>query len=238
MAMSPPNNRALSIIVADDVREIADLMSDYLSACGHRVTTVFSLAQLRTVWPSLHADVVILDISFADGDGRDVASSLRIQETSGLIYVTTKVEQNDRVRALDEGADDYIAKPINLRELAARVRSVARRRAGAYALRANPRIPVGPFQINLLNRSVEGKGRTPVQLTTGEFAALMCLVSKSGTPCSREEMAEAISTGLTTTPGSRTVDVVVMRLRQKLSGFQTAFPEIMAVRNIGYSLHE
>lgn len=230
------NNRSLAILVADDVKEVADLMSDYLSACGHRVTTVISLHDLEQIWSSIHADIVILDISFRDGDGRDLAKRLRIQELSGLIYVTSKSEQNDRVKALDDGADDYITKPINLRELAARVRSVARRRASHHAFKVSPRIPVGELYVNLVNRQVEAKDGRSVLLTAGEFAALVCLASKAGTPCSRDELGEAISAGMSSDPSSRTVDVIVGRLRQKVEVFNEMFPEILTVRNLGYAL--
>lgn len=230
------NSRSLSILIVDDVQEILELMSDYLTACGHRVTGLLSLKELDETWSTTHADVVILDISFADGDGRDSAKRLHIQEVSGLIFVTSKSGQNDRVAALEGGADDYITKPINLRELAARVRSVARRRAVHHAFRASPRIPVGELHVNLVHRYVEAKDGRTVPLTAGEFAVLVCLACKEGSPCSRDELGEAISAGTSPNSNSRTVDVIVARLRQKTSVFQGNFPEIRTVRNFGYSL--
>ncbi|MEN3167746.1 response regulator transcription factor [Gluconobacter sp. OJB] len=230
------NNRALSILVADDVPEIVELMSDYLRACGHQVQSVLSLSELEEIWSTVYADIVILDIVFQDGDGREMAERLRIQDEAGLIYVTSKDSQSDRVRALDDGGDDYITKPINLRELAARVRSVARRRAKEAVLKARPRVPIGEHHINLVMRQIEGKSAEAVPLTGGEFALLLLLLSKAGAPCSRDELAEAISAGSATSPNTRTVDVIVARLRHKTVPLGKAFPEILTIRNQGYAL--
>jgi DNA-binding response OmpR family regulator len=156
-------------------------------------------------------DVVVLDLGLPDLDGVALAAELRARSPLGLIVVTRRAEMEARIEALDVGADDYLVKPAHPAELAARIRSVVRRR-GPQARR---RVGLGDWRIDLDARTVTGSDGRDAGLTPGEFALLARLVEADGRVVAREELLESVSRN-PHEADPRTVDMLVSRLRRKL----------------------
>ncbi len=157
-------------------------------------------------------DVVLLDLGLPDCDGVSLAVTLRRQGRLGLIVVTRRSELEARIEALDVGADDYLVKPVHPAELAARIRSVVRRR-GALP---RERLSLGGWQVDPEARTVSADG-VEAGLTRGEFDILARLVAAEGRVVNRDELLEIISRN-PTEADPRSVDMLISRLRRKLGG--------------------
>ena len=172
-------------------------------------------------------DVVVLDLGLPDLDGVALARTLRERARLGLIVVTRRAEVEARIEALDVGADDYLVKPVHYAELAARIRSLMRRRGPP----ARRRVRLGAWRIDLDARTVASDGRD-ASLTPGEFDLLARLVRGEGRVVGREDLLESVSRH-PDEADPRTVDMLVSRLRRKL-GDQGA--SIVTAPGYGYRL--
>jgi DNA-binding response OmpR family regulator len=172
-------------------------------------------------------DVVVLDLGLPDLDGVALAARLRERGRLGLIVVTRRAEVEARIEALDVGADDYLVKPVHYAELAARIRSLVRRRGPP----ARRRVRLGDWRIDLDARTVLSDARD-ANLTPGEFDLVARLVQAEGRVVGREDLLESVSRN----PGEadpRTVDMLVSRIRRKLGNVGTA---IVTAPGYGYRL--
>ena len=169
-------------------------------------------------------DLMLLDLGLPRKAGLDVLRTLRSRGNRvPVVILTARDAVADRVRGLDAGADDYLVKPFDLDELAARVRAVLRRQAG----RAEPQVTVGPLTLNPATREVTFRGH-PVSLSPREFALLEAFVDRPGAVLSREQLEEKLY-GWDEEVGSNTVEVHIHALRRKLSA-----DFIKNVRGVGY----
>jgi two-component system OmpR family response regulator len=225
------------ILVVDDEPEITGLLRRYLSTQGFEVSTAGSGTEMRRILAEARIDLLLLDLGLPGEDGLALMRSLRERSSVPVIVVTGRGEPVDRILGLEIGADDYVTKPFDVRELAARVRSVLRRTNERPATsRPGPGIDIVHFAgwtLHLDARRLESpQGRT-VALTTGEFELLAALVKSPGQVHSRDELLAA-TRNREAGPFDRTIDVQIGRLRRKIET-DPQHPELIkSVRGAGY----
>ena len=201
-----------ALLIDDDVK-LCELLKTYLT--GHGYTLTFSntvkdgLRQLR----SQDYDVVLLDIMLPDGDGLEVCKKIRADSSVPIIMLTARGADEDKIIGLELGADDYLAKPFNPRELVARMKAVLRRKGAATdgSLKA---IEFGDFYLNEQNQKVMVKGKE-IELTSAEFRLLKVLASNPGKVFTRERLMDLVQ-GRDFDGIDRSIDVHISRLRTKI----------------------
>jgi two-component system torCAD operon response regulator TorR len=180
-------------------------------------------------------DLIFIDVQLPDGDGFELAKEIQTVSQAGIIFVTRRDTEVDRILGLEVAGDHYVTKPINLRDLLARARSLLRRRATEReAASASTIIRFGGWIIDLVRRELMALDGTPVSLTRAEFDLLAALVGADGRPLSREYLIEVVSNRQGDVD-VRTVDALVARLRRKLVGGSDQ-AVITTVTGIGYKL--
>jgi len=240
--MSPPH--LAHIAVLDDEPDITALLGTYLRSHGHRVSELHRGADLMALLASDAPALVLLDLGLPGEDGLTIARRLREAGTGaplGLIIVSGRGDSIDRIVGLELGADDYIAKPFDLRELLARVKAVLRRIEAAPA--AAPAAPVAPrdelcfagFTLQLGSRRLLGPDGNEVALTSGEFELLTVFARHAGRVLSRDFLLEH-TRGREAAPFDRSIDVLVGRLRKKLEADPQQPQHLKSVRTAGYIL--
>ena len=223
------------LLVVDDDPEIRKLLARYVESQGFRVRLASSCRELREQLATHHIDLIVLDVMLPDGSGLDLCRDLRAQRSNvPIILLTALKEDVDRIIGLEIGADDYLGKPFNPRELVARVRAVLRRRAEALPPPCEAKIyRFGGFTADPQTRRVEGPGGH-VELTGAEFDLLKTFLDRPGRLLSRDQLLD-LTRGRSGDVLDRSIDVLVSRLRRKL-GDDTGSPLFKTVRNGGYQL--
>ena len=223
------------LVVDDDVR-LRDLLSRYLTEQGFQVTT---LADARDLDKKLQRDpphLVVLDLMLPGEDGLSVCRRMRVAgETVPIIMLTAKGEDIDRIVGLEMGADDYLPKPFNPRELVARIHAVLRRhteRRAPGAPAAEGKFAFGPFMLDMAARSLTGNGET-IHLTTGEFALVKVFVQHARQPLAREKLT-LLARGRDHDVFDRAIDVQVSRLRKLIEPDPANPRYIQTVWGFGY----
>ncbi len=237
---TPPRHR---ILVVDDDLRLRDLLKRYLTEQGFAADTVPDGQALDRAFTRNRYDLVVLDVMLPNEDGFAICRRLRASAAPDtthanipIIMLTAKGDDVDRILGLEMGADDYLAKPFNPRELVARIHAVLRRQAplptpGAPAA-ADAIVRFGPFSLNLGTRELL-KETTAVPMTTGEFGLLKVLVEHPRVPLSRDQLTE-LARGREHDTFDRAIDVQVSRIR-KLLGEDPANPRyIQTVWGRGY----
>lgn len=226
---------AQKILVVDDDRQIVRLVSSYLEQAGYEVSTAFdgemALRQARQEHPAL----MILDLMLPDRDGWDVTRTLRADQALAnlpIIMLTARVEDTDKIVGLEVGADDYITKPFNPREVVARVRALLRRSAGPVAVARVLR--AGDISMDLDRHEVSVEGRA-VELTPTEYELLKTLLENPGRALSRNHLMEK-GLGFEYAAMERTVDSHIKNLRKKIEPDPTKPRYIQSVFGVGYRL--
>jgi two-component system, OmpR family, response regulator len=224
------------ILVVDDQQEIRDLVKDYLTGEGFRVSTAHDGAGMHRVLSQSPADLVILDLMLPGADGLTLARSLRSQSGIGIIILTGRGETVDRIIGLEMGADDYLPKPFHLRELLARVKSVLRRvqsrtNPGLQPVRSHARF--AGWHLDLSSRELVSPAGHEVRLTTGEYDLLAAFVNHANQVLSRDRLLD-LARSREAGPFDRTIDVQVGRLRRKLEDDPQNPSLIKTVRGSGY----
>jgi len=231
------DTRRTRVVVVDDDPRLRDLLARYLDEQGLAVRTVSDGAALDRLLDREAADVLVLDITLPGEDGLAICRRLRAAGSElGIVMLTARGDDVDRIVGLEIGADDYLPKPFNPRELVARIHAVSRRRAPASppgAPAAQPaRVAFGRCELDLATRTLTRDGRQTV-LTTGEFALLEALVRHPRQPLSRERLM-LLARGREHEAFDRAIDVQVSRLR-KLIEEQPGRPRyLQTVRGHGY----
>lgn len=225
------------ILVVDDEEDIRELLGNCLSGYGFDVAEAPDGASMRAEMARSPADLVLLDLGLPGEDGLSLARELRARpQAPGIIIVTGRGQPVDRIIGLELGADDYVAKPFDLRELVARVRSVLRRvrpDAAARPAEAPECFSFAGWRIDLPSRSLTRPDGGEVPLTTGEFDLLTAFVRHPNRALSRDRLMEIIH-GREAGPFDRAIDVQVGRLRRKIER-DPADPELIkSVRGVGY----
>jgi two-component system OmpR family response regulator len=239
--MDPPSQATATqsrphVLVVDDDAEICTLLVRYLGGNGFQVSSAGSGAELRSSIREQQIDLILLDLGLPDEDGLSLLRSIQPEWRGPVIVVSGRGESVERVIGLELGADDYVSKPFDLRELLARVRSVLRRarpepppttEVGNRGLEFNGLV-LEPAARRLLDRDGQ-----EVTLTSGEFDLLQVLVERPNQVLSRDQLMNAIH-GHNAGPFDRAIDVQVGRLRRKIE-IDPAQPQLIkSVRGAGY----
>ena len=220
------------VLVVEDDDVTRARLAGYLEVAGYRVSEARDGQELRQVMLHDPVNLVLLDINLPGEDGLDLTRSIRASSDVAIILVTGRTDDVDRILGLELGADDYVTKPFNPRELLARIKSLLRRvRVRSHADTGQRRFAGWCF--NTRSRRLESPVGERVGLTRAEFELLKALTSRPGNVLSRDRLLRAI-THRKWDPGDRTVDVLVQRLRRKLEA-DTRRPElIVTCRGEGY----
>lgn len=235
--MNTNGNRTDKLLVVDDDARIRDLLRRYLAQEGFDVMVAEDGKALSRILLREAVDLIVLDLMMPGEDGLSICRRLRAAgDRTPIIMLTAKGEDVDRIVGLEVGADDYLGKPFNPRELLARIHAVLRRRPPPEAPGApsadNEVIRFGPFVFDLGARTLHRSGEE-LSLTTGEFAMLKALARHPRQPLSREKLAQ-LARGREFEPFDRSLDVQVSRLR-KLIELDAAVPRyIQTVWGVGY----
>ncbi len=226
------------LLVVDDDADIRNLLAEQLGRAGYTVLTASDGAQMRQLLEREHVDLIVLDLNLPREDGLTLCRDLRARSSTPVIMLTARAEPIDRVLGLEMGADDYLAKPFEPRELLARIRNVLRR---TEALPANleplavRRARFSGLTFDLEHRHlVDAAGRVVV-LSGAEFRLLRVFVGHANKVLSREQLV-ALSSGRQYEAQDRAIDLQISRLRQKLGDGGGADGLIKTVRNEGYVL--
>jgi len=216
------------LVVVEDAAESREMMALYLEGLGMKVLRAANAAELQGILSTVLPALILLDINLPDADGIELARHLRLGERCGLIFVTSRDTDDDVVSGLEAGGDDYVTKPVNLKALGARVRSVLRRSGEAL-------VSFQGWTLDMVRRELFRPNGQLLELTTGEFNILAALAARSPHPASREFLLDVISNRDPRGVSSHTVDTLVARLRQKMRGDGGMVP-IVTVRGVGYAL--
>lgn len=224
------------IVIVDDDPRVLTLLDRYLSSEGFRVSTAPSGVALWRIVESAPVDVVILDLLLPGDDGLELARKLRASSDVGIIMLTTKSDTVDRIVGLEVGADDYMPKPFDTRELLARVRSVLRRRAAGQRVTTGD-VPViarfAGWEVDLEAPTLRDVSGHEVPLTTAEHKLLVALVRRAKRVMSREQLLDIVA-GRDHHPFDRSIDVLIVSLRQKIEANQKRPSIIKTIRGAGY----
>jgi two-component system phosphate regulon response regulator OmpR len=224
-----PDDDAPHLLVVDDDGRIRALLSRYLNGAGYRVTTAESAADARAKLGGLAFDLLILDVMMPGETGFDLAKSIRQSSAVPILMLTARAEKESRIAGLEIGADDYVAKPFEPRELSLRVANILKRTQPAAAPVAES-LRFGPFVFHI-GRGELRKGEDIVHLTDRERDMFRLLAASPGETVTRTALA-----GNGVSAGERAVDVQVNRLRRKIEKDPANPLIIQTVRGIGYRL--
>ncbi|MCU0986419.1 MAG: response regulator transcription factor [Acetobacteraceae bacterium] len=225
------------ILVVDDDREIRDLLARFLEKHGFRVTTARDGRELRRLWPAARFSLVVLDLMLPGEDGLSLLRFIRAEGRTPVVMLTAMGEETDRIVGLELGADDYVPKPFNPRELLARIRAVLRRGEGAAEAEGAPAATYrfAGWTIETARRRLVSPAGVEVPLTGGEYDLLACLAERAGRVLTREMLMDLLH-GRSAGPFDRAIDVAVSRVRRKLDDDGKNPALIKTVRGGGYVL--
>jgi two-component system phosphate regulon response regulator OmpR len=229
--------RTNRIVVVDDDARIRDLLRRYLTQEGLEVLLAEDAKALNRLITRETIDLIVLDLMMPGEDGLSICKRLRAAgDMTPIIMLTAKVEDVDRIVGLEVGADDYMPKPFNPRELLARIHAVLRRRPMQEAPGAPSKeaavVNFGPFEFDLSLRRLTKEGEQ-ITLTTGEFSMLKALVRHPRQPLSRDKLAQ-LARGREFEPFDRSLDVQISRLRKMIEPDPSNPRYIQTVWGVGY----
>ncbi len=222
---------AISVLIVEDDRNIAELLQLYLEKEGYAVTTAFDGGQGLSKFRSIQPDLVLLDVMMPVMDGWAVCKAIRNDSQTPIIMLTAKGETEDKVSGLKSGADDYITKPFEMREVLARMEAVLRRSSGAAPEKKTRRLSFDRLIIDMdaFELLVDGK---KVDTPPKEMELLFYLASSPNRVYTRNQLLDEVW-GFDYFGDSRTVDVHVKRLREKLEGVSESW-SLKTVWGVGY----
>jgi two-component system phosphate regulon response regulator OmpR len=226
---APLADDAPHLLVVDDDRAIRDLLSRFLNREGYRVTTADTAADARAKLEGLRFDLLILDVMMPGETGFDLAKSIRTTSGVPILMLTARAEKESRIAGLELGADDYVAKPFEPRELSLRIANILKR-ASPPPSPAPESVRFGPFVFHV-GRGELRRGDEAIHLTDRERDMLRMLAAAPGETVTRLALA-----GGGCSPGERAVDVQVNRLRRKIEVDPANPLLVQTVRGIGYRL--
>ena len=224
------------VLVVDDEPEVRDLLQEYLIRQGLAVSTAASVSEARAVLAARQVDLVVLDLRMPGEDGLSLARDLRGRGDIGVVMLTASGDTMDRVVGLEVGADDYVGKPFDPRELLARIRSVLRRTCAAVGNESPAErrtVRLGRCLLDLDTRQLFTVEGTEVPITAMEFNLLAAFARHPNRVLSREQLLDlAHKDG--SFPFDRSIDIRVARLRQKIERYPDKPQAIKTVRGAGY----
>lgn len=224
---------AVHLLVVDDDEKIRTSLGYFLRKHGYHVITAQTGAEMRDVLRSSEIDLIILDIMLPEGGGLDLCRELR-RSSAVPIILTAMGDETDRIIGLESGADDYLPKPFNPRELLARVKAVLRRAPVKPSNAAIGRaVKFANWRLDLVRRELVSAQGAITELTGGEYHLLLAFVEYPQQVLSRDQLLDSIRSRAVASFG-RSIDVQVSRLRQKLETDPAGLPIIRTVRGAGY----
>jgi DNA-binding response OmpR family regulator len=234
----PPSENAAvrdRVLLVDDDRELCQMLTEYLEAEHFEVKSVHDGGEALTELKTHAFQLVILDVMLPTFSGFDVLRKLGASHETPILMLTARGDDVDRIVGLELGADDYLSKPFNPRELVARIRAILRRASTRAVRTASPEeLTVGRIVLNAGMHQVR-VGGNPVSLTGAEFRVLELLMRATGQVITREAMTEQ-ALGRKLVPYDRSIDTHISNLRRKLDLETGKNPEIKNVRGSGYTL--
>ena len=224
------------LLLVDDDQELSELLTDYLELEGYRITVANDGKEgLRLARRGQPFDLILLDVMLPHLNGFEVLQQLRQTHLTPVILLTAKDEDFDRIYGLELGADDYLSKPFNTRELLARIKALFRRVSYETTPTLQPEMRVGPLTINSQYQQVTLVDK-PVECTGTEFSILQTLMVNRGKVTSKEDISQAVF-GRALAPYDRSIDMHVSNVRKKLAQ-NSDIEFIRTVRGGGYMLVE
>lgn len=231
--MQQQNNR---VLVVDDDPGLRDLLNRYLGEQGFDVAGVENAEEMDLYLADHDVDLLVLDLMLPGEDGLSIAKRLRVGSKLPILMLSARSDDVDRIVGLEVGADDYLAKPFNPRELLARIRAILRRQ---YQTPEEPAEPgkrdtreFGPFLVDLNTRTVT-RGNENIEVTSGEFALLQVFLDHPNRVLSRDSLMDMLK-GYDRSPFDRSIDVKVARLRRKIEPVPANPAYIRTVWGEGY----
>lgn len=224
-----PADDAPHVLVVDDDRRLRDLLSRFLGEHGYRVTSAGDALQARRKIEGFAFDCLILDVMMPGENGFDLARFVRQSSTVPILMLTARTDAGDRVRGLEIGADDYLAKPFEPRELLLRLNNIQKRNVAADAASEPDVIRFGPFRFRA-DRGELRREDEVVRITERERDILAILAARAGETVPREELSSGSDFN------ERTVDVQINRLRRKIEDDPGNPLHLQTVRGVGYRL--
>jgi two-component system phosphate regulon response regulator OmpR len=225
-----------TILVCDDERDLREMLQEYLEKRGFSVRLAGNSDELRSQIAELSPDLIILDINMPGEDGLTALRSLRTESDVPVVMLTAAGETIDRIVGLEMGADDYLGKPVDLRELEARIKAVLRRKgAEAPQKTADGAVVVkfGDFTLNLESTKLHGADGEDVPLTSMEFRLLKMFAENRSRVLNRDQILEQAH-DRSWDPFDRSIDIRISRLRRKIEKNPQKPEIIRTVRGIGY----
>lgn len=227
-----------SILIVDDDPDIRSLLASYLDRNGYRCLAAADGREMRLALDRHHVDLIVLDLMLPGEDGLELCRELRVKTRIPVVMLTARGEETDRIVGLEMGADDYMPKPFNPRELLARIRAVLRRSRGLAGSAGKPRgegFAFGRWRLDTRTRSLKDEEEVVVPLSAAEYDLLHVFLTHPGRVLDRDQLMD-LTRGRDAMPFDRSIDMQVSRLRKRL-GSDPDNPEyIKTVRSQGYML--
>jgi two-component system, OmpR family, phosphate regulon response regulator OmpR len=224
-----PGDDAPHLLVVDDDTRIRNLLNQYLTENGFRVSVAGTAAEARRRLEGLDFDMIVLDVMMPGENGVDLTKSLRTEKQVPILMLTALSEVESRISGLEAGADDYLPKPFDPRELILRINNILRR-GGPQSVPKVEQIVFGPYTFQIAKRELK-KGGEPLKLTDREQEILAIFAERAGETIPRHELV-----GGSSEVGERTIDVQINRLRRKIERDPANPIWLQTVRGIGYRL--
>jgi two-component system OmpR family response regulator len=221
------------ILIVDDDPEIRDLLAHFLTQHGYQASTAADGVAMDAELARQAADLVVLDLMLPGEDGLSICRRLSTNSATSIIMLTAVSEETDRIVGLEMGADDYLVKPFNPRELLARIKAVLRRTAQAGDAGAARLLIFEGWRLDLGRRELKRADGTLIPLSTGEFDLLVVLAEHPQQVMSRDELLDR-TRGRESGPFDRSIDVQLSRLRRKIEVDSKAPEIIKTIRSGGY----
>lgn len=221
------------LLLIDDDARLSAMVSDYLRGCGYAVDTAATLAEGQKQLDHTSYDALLLDLMLPDGDGLDLCRSLRAQSRTRhlpLLMLTARGEPLDRIVGLELGADDYLPKPFEPRELSARIKALLRR--ASASVQSDDVMRFGRLEIDLGERVARLQGK-PCDLTSHQFDLLVILAQSAGRVLSRDQIMDALK-GHALEAFDRSIDVHISRIRAEIEDEPKMPRRVITVRGAGY----
>jgi two-component system, OmpR family, response regulator len=225
-----------SILIVDDDAEIRSLLASYLGKNGYRSMTAADGREMRRVLDRQNVDLIVLDLMLPGEDGLELCRELRARSNIPVVMLTARGEETDRIVGLEMGADDYVPKPFNPRELLARIKAVLRRSRSLPDERApttGQGFAFGRWRVDFRTRSLRDEEDVVVPLSTAEYELLVVFLNHPGRVLDRDQLMD-LTRGRDAMPFDRSIDMQVSRLRKRLGADEQTPEYIKTVRSRGY----
>jgi two-component system OmpR family response regulator len=227
------------LLIVDDDQEICDLLKEYLQKNGYCVDTVGDGQHMFSRLADDHFDLIVLDIMLPGDDGFSLCKMVRTQSNIPIIMLTAGADETDRIIGLELGADDYVGKPFNPRELLARIKAILRRfdehQARSQEKPLGNILKFGDFELNITNRELTYKAEPAESLNGADYNLLSLFLDNPGQVLSRDDLSLHLK-GRDASPFDRSIDVQISRLRSRLKDDGKSPQMIKTVRGKGYVL--